>query len=97
MIQNLIMELVKIGNEYSVKISLHDVLAHEVKNHFFNIWTWTLSNIDILNCVSILTVLVRNLNILWLFKNCITNRCDAANILHKIYAIYDKNSIIECE
>jgi len=37
MIQNLIMELVKIGNEYSVKISLHDVLAHEVKNHFFNI------------------------------------------------------------
>jgi len=27
-------------------------------------------------------------------KNCITNQCDVANTLHKIY---DKNSIVECE
>ena len=30
----------------------------------------------------------------FLRQNCITNQCDAANILHNIY---DKNSIIECE
>jgi len=30
----------------------------------------------------------------FLRQNCITNQCDAANILHKIY---DKNSIIECK
>jgi len=31
---------------------------------------------------------------IFLHQSCITNQCDAANILHKIY---NKNSIIECE
>jgi len=42
-------------------------------------------------------VLVRNLNFIFVIfwrQNCITNQCDAANTLYKIY---DKNSIIECE
>jgi len=30
----------------------------------------------------------------YLRRNCVTNKCDAANILRKIY---DKNSLIECE
>ena len=68
----------------------HCVLAYEAKNYFFHVRT-----LYTLNCVNILTVLVRNLNILWLLRqNCIINQCDAANILHKIY---DKNSITECE
>jgi len=39
-------------------------------------------------------VLVKNSNfVLFLKQSCITNKCDAANTLHKIY---DKNAIIEC-
>jgi len=37
-IQDLIVELVKIDNEYNVKISLHsNMLTHEVKNHLFHV------------------------------------------------------------
>jgi len=32
--------------------------------------------------------------VIYLRQNCITNKCDAANILRKIY---DKNSLIDCE
>jgi len=32
--------------------------------------------------------------VIFLCQNCITNKCNAANILHKIY---DKDSNIECE
>jgi len=51
-----------------------------------------------LNCVSILTVLVRNLNILWLFYAKIVLLFNAI-LYYKYFAqIYDKSSIIiECE
>jgi len=54
----------------------------------------------ILNCISISEKCIHSISekfkylVTFLRQNCITNQCDAANILHKIY---DKNSIIECE
>jgi len=64
-IQDLIVELVKIGNEYNVKISLHGTCLHQ-KPFFLCLYLNIVSNMYTLNCVNILTVL-RNLNILWLF------------------------------
>jgi len=89
-IQDLIEELVKIDNEYNVKI-LHDTCLHmkskiilfmfELERVYFELCQYT-----------------HGVNkkfkyfVTFLCQNCITNQCDVANILHKIY---DKNSIIE--
>ncbi|KYQ49776.1 hypothetical protein ALC60_11152 [Trachymyrmex zeteki] len=96
-IQDLIVELVKIGNEYNVKISLNGTclymkpktmlfmfeLEHCVEHVYFELCQYTHGISEKFKYF-----------ITFLRQNCINNQCDAANILHKIY---DKNSIIECE
>jgi len=94
-IQNLIKEFVKIVNEYNVKISLHDTclymkpktiffmfkLEYCVEHGYFELCQYTHGISEKFKYF-----------VTFLRQSCITNQCDAANILHKIY---DKNSIIE--
>ena len=94
MIQDLSVELVKIDNEYNVKISLHDTclhmkpktvlfmfeLEHCVEHVYFELCQYTHG---VSEKFKYFVTILR--------KNCITNQCDVANTLHKIY---DKSSII---
>jgi len=96
-IQDLIVELVKIGNENNVKILLHGTCLHMKQKIIFFI--------ELEHCVEhVYFELCQYTHgvsekfkyfVPFLCQNCITNQCNAAaNTLHKIY---DKNSIIECE
>ena len=71
------------------------MLAHEVKNHSFHELEHCIEYVYFELCQYTQGVSEKfKYFVTFLRQNCITNQCDAANILHNIY---DKNSIIECE
>jgi len=92
-IQDLIVELVKIGNEYNVKISLHDTYLHMKPKIIFFMFELEHVYFELCQYTSIISEKFKYF-VTFLRQNCITNQCDATNTLYKIY---DGNSIIECE
>ena len=73
------------------------MLAHEAKNYSFHLNSNIMSNMytltELCQCTHGVSEKFKYF-VTFLRQNCITNQCDAANTLHKIY---DENFIIECE
>jgi hypothetical protein len=96
-IHELIVQLIKLREENIIKITLH--------NTYICMKPATVSFMfELDNCIEhVYFTLYQNINnvterykhlVTFLRQNCITNKYDAVNILHKIY---DKSSHIECE